>query len=128
MAVVIERAPVPKRQKRVLTSVFPPSAVASIQPTPVATPVTGFTAPDQTFGGPHTPTPSNPLGEASSRDSADQQIEWNRAWHVVTQFLLQPDEQIGPSLGAEISQTKVRQFWMPECSLEVFEEDRKSVV
>jgi anaphase-promoting complex subunit 2 len=118
MATAIQHTSSLKRQSRILASVFPSSTVTSIQPTPVATPVSSFTAPNQPFGGPQTPTSSN----VWSQTSADQQIEWNRAWHVATQFLQLPDEQIGPSLGIDFSQTKAKQLWMPECPLGVFED------
>ncbi|XMA20510.1 hypothetical protein WAI453_013301 [Rhynchosporium graminicola] len=92
-----------QRKRRVFDSVFGAAAIS--QPTPVTTPATGFTAPGQAFGvltSTHQTNPSfhlsdhrgaGPSTEASldsSRHIQDQ-IRWDRSWHLVTRTLSVPD-------------------------------------
>ncbi|KAL2065116.1 hypothetical protein VTL71DRAFT_4256 [Oculimacula yallundae] len=92
-----------QRKRRVFDSVFGGAEIS--QPTPVSTPATGFTAPGQAFG---TPTPAHQVkssfqspdhrGSASSKGiSSDasnhiqDQIRWDRSWHVVTRTFSLPE-------------------------------------
>ena len=86
------------RKKRVFDAVF--GGVNISQPTPVATPATGFTAPGQIFGGllssshecrqiqisdirgPH---------QFNASDHVRDQVCWDRSWHTVTNALNVPD-------------------------------------
>ncbi|TVY49083.1 Anaphase-promoting complex subunit [Lachnellula occidentalis] len=90
------------RQKRVFDSVFGAREIS--QPTPHATPDTGFTAPGQRFGGPlvdisHVfPAPSlanirdDPRGLPQEESSyVKDKVRWDRSWHIVTHALLLPD-------------------------------------
>lgn len=90
------------RQKRVFDSVF--GAREFSQPTPHATPDTGFTAPGQRFGGPlvdisHVfPAPplanirDDPRGLSQEESShVKDKVRWDRSWHIVTHALLLPD-------------------------------------
>jgi anaphase-promoting complex subunit 2 len=92
------------RKQRVFESVFGGAANIS-QPTPVATPATGFTTPGQTFGGPflanhhnyptHLPRTRGPsLQKGNSLDASDHvqdQVKWDRSWHLVTHTLALSD-------------------------------------
>jgi anaphase-promoting complex subunit 2 len=86
------------RKKRVFDSVF--GALVFSQPTPVATPATGFTASGQAFG--VLPTAGNSyqqdaltprLGQdtpSKESDHARDQVRWDRSWHNVTHSLNLP--------------------------------------
>lgn len=102
-------------QKRVFTSVFPISSTATTVPTPVATPVLGFTGEGQSFGGPQIPL--SPDLSAPS-DIAAEQVTWNRAWHIATSFLKLPEEQI-TYIQANLDESQLRGQWMKECSADV---------
>lgn len=86
------------RKRRVFNSVFGGAVIS--QPTPVATPTTGFTAPGQAFGVlPPAPVsrtastiPSNHgdfpiIKDVGSDGHVQDQVRWDRSWHVVTQTL-----------------------------------------
>jgi anaphase-promoting complex subunit 2 len=91
------------RKRRVFDSVF--GAVVNVsQPTPVATPATGFTAPGQAFGAltplkqnrfsaslspdrPRVPRGGFGLGDS---DHVQDQVRWDRSWHIVTHTLKLP--------------------------------------
>lgn len=91
------------RKKRVFDSVF--GAPTLSQPTPVATPVGGFTTPGQAFGGPNVFAHDRrqaPLSSVRSTRQTDDvpvsesshvrdQVRWDRSWHTVTHALLPPD-------------------------------------
>lgn len=108
------------RKKRVFDSVF--GAPALSLPTPVATPVGGFTTPGQAFGGPAVFTHDRrqaPLSDVrtargardivedplSESDHVRHQVRWDRAWHTVTHALVPPDV---PSRPEQIEE------WNPE--------------
>jgi anaphase-promoting complex subunit 2 len=88
-------------QRHVFDSVFKQHTGALSQPTPVVTPATAFTAPGQVFGGPQafsyqpTPSPISPKRDLRSTTSfhadpstlAQDQVRWDRSWHVVTHQL-----------------------------------------
>ena len=75
------------RKKRVFNSVFGAPSIS--QPTPVATPATGFTAPGGAFG----VLPGSHHGKQQvSTDPVRDQIRWDRAWHEVTHVLKLPYE------------------------------------
>jgi anaphase-promoting complex subunit 2 len=93
------------RKQRVFDSVFGAQSISL--PTPHATPATGFTAPGQTWGG---PLPGNldeklrnSLSEArgllqpsrglflDADDHVEDQVRWDRAWHLVTHTLSLPN-------------------------------------
>jgi anaphase-promoting complex subunit 2 len=74
------------RKKRVFDSVFGAPSIS--QPTPVATPATGFTAPGEAFG----VLPGSHHGhQQDSSDPVRDQIRWDRSWHEVTHFLNIPN-------------------------------------
>ncbi|TVY93637.1 Anaphase-promoting complex subunit [Lachnellula willkommii] len=90
------------RQKRVFDSVF--GAREFSQPTPHATPDTGFTVPGQRFGGPLVDIshvfPAPPLANIrddprslSQEESSHvtDKVRWDRSWHIVTHALLLPE-------------------------------------
>lgn len=81
------------RKRRVFDSVFGIPSIS--QPTPVATPVTGFTAPGQAFGAPpvyHVTVPSSSLSpRRPARDHVQDQVRWDRSWHIATKVLELPD-------------------------------------
>ncbi|OBT93762.1 hypothetical protein VE01_08136 [Pseudogymnoascus verrucosus] len=100
------------RQRQVFNSVFEKYTVAVSEPTPKSTPNTGFTAPGQPFGGfrgtgnQHLVTrsadyqPPSDTRSDSSRHVQDQ-VTWDRSWHVVTSWLSFQDEPFSP-YGQEI--------------------------
>lgn len=102
-------------QKRVFASVFPISSTATTVPTPVATPVLGFTGEGQSFGGPQ--IPSSP-DLTSPSDIAAEQVIWNRAWHIATSFLKLPEEQI-TYVQANLDENQLRGHWMKDCNADV---------
>lgn len=90
------------RKRRVFDSVF--GGVGSLsQPTPVTTPATGFTAPGQAFGAPSLPIPHNRISSSLSHDrcipgrsfgvldQSQDQVRWDRSWHIVTHTLNLPE-------------------------------------
>ncbi len=103
-------------QKRIFTSVFPTSSTATTVPTPVATPVLGFTTAGASFGGPQLPFEADPT---SPSDSAAEQVKWNRAWHTATSFLKLPEEQI-TFVQANLDESQLRGHWMREYGSEAF--------
>jgi anaphase-promoting complex subunit 2 len=98
------------RKKRVFDSVFrgPPLS----QPTPVVTPVGGFTSPGQAFGAPAAFVHDRrqaPLSAVRSTRLTDEvpvsesnhvrdQVQWDRSWHTVTHALVPPDVPSSPEL------------------------------
>lgn len=102
-------------QKRVFTSVFPISSTATTVPTPVATPVLGFTGEGQSFGGPQIPLSPE---ISSPSDIAAEHVQWIRAWHIATSFLKLPEEQI-TDVQANLDENQLRGHWMKECNVEV---------
>jgi anaphase-promoting complex subunit 2 len=112
------------QQRRVFDSVF--GNVSISQPTPVATPATGFILSGQAFGVPppashrnlpmplseiRDPPPSRGISSFIS-NHVDDQVRWDRSWHLVTHHLHLPNfpenrgvlEPLKPereSLGAE---------------------------
>jgi anaphase-promoting complex subunit 2 len=93
-------------KRRVFESVFK-NTVQISQPTPEI----GFTAPGQPFGGPiafahdRTQAPESasrafPLSMGSQADINDQ-VTWDRSWHIVTSFLTMPLISSGFGFGAE---------------------------
>lgn len=72
-------------RKRIFFTVFPVSAYASTQPTPLTSPETRFTGPGQPFGG-HSNEPTSRLVDPSLAHVADD-VRWDRAWHLATSFL-----------------------------------------
>ncbi|KAI9781179.1 MAG: hypothetical protein M1839_006287 [Geoglossum umbratile] len=80
-------------RKRIFSSVFPDSSSTFTTPTPVATPVTSFVAPGQSFGGPQTEPPPSSTQSPSSSFIAEH-VKWHRAWHTATSFLSLPGESI----------------------------------
>ncbi|KAF3480368.1 anaphase-promoting complex subunit 2 [Arthroderma uncinatum] len=77
--------------KRVFDSVFPPSLLSGISPTPDVTPVLGFTPPGEPFGGIQTSIKANKPAP-SSEEPVPEQVTWDRAWHTATAFLTIPDK------------------------------------
>ena len=72
-------------RKRIFESVFPPSRLKDLAPTPAATPVLGQTEFNQSFGGPiFSPTSLSPP-EASA--SYPEQVIWDRTWHTAISYL-----------------------------------------
>ncbi|KAL1970140.1 hypothetical protein VTN77DRAFT_6545 [Rasamsonia byssochlamydoides] len=100
-----QNAPLSMSRKRVFDSVFAPTSLKDIAPTPVATPVSTSTASAQQFGiTPPGTTASIFQGQQYSRpsttdnendvkigESSPEQITWDRAWHTATTFLSIPD-------------------------------------
>ncbi|CAL3968723.1 unnamed protein product [Diplocarpon coronariae] len=93
-----------QQKRRVFDSVF--GGVNISQPTPTATPATGFTAPGQAFGTPaptirddlslHSPNysgspPLKDVGSDVSSHIIQDQVRWDRSWHLVTRTLALPD-------------------------------------
>lgn len=85
------------RKRRVFDSVFGAPSIS--QPTPVATPITGFTVPGQAFGVPpprgdafssKLPSPSK-LSPPEVTDHVQDQVRWDRSWHIATRVLNLPD-------------------------------------
>ena len=103
-------------QKRIFTSVFPISSTATTVPTPVATPVLGYTGEGQSFGGPQIPLSPD---LSSPSDLVAEQVKWNRAWHIATSFLKLPEEQI-TYVQANLDESQLRGHWMKDCDAEVF--------
>lgn len=90
------------RKRRVFNSVFGTPSLS--QPTPIATPLAGFVAPGQTFGAPQphqnvfksslSTSPVSPppkLSPMLAANHVEDQVYWDRSWHIVTQVLILPD-------------------------------------
>ena len=76
------------RSRRVFESVFGTSNLS--QPTPHATPATNFTAPGQAWGGLSPQVVNEKLQQPrfqSTSDHVEDQVKWDRAWHLVTHSL-----------------------------------------
>ncbi|PVH88621.1 hypothetical protein DL98DRAFT_478740 [Cadophora sp. DSE1049] len=92
-----------QRKRRVFNSVFGGANIS--QPTPVATPATGFAVPGQAFGAPPSihrdkvsfQSSDNRGSHSSKALSSDasshfqDQVRWDRSWHLVTRTLSLPD-------------------------------------
>ncbi|KAF9769027.1 hypothetical protein IL306_013612 [Fusarium sp. DS 682] len=80
------------RKQKVFRSVFQ-TEISS--PTPRSTPIAAFTDQGAAFGGPHAspqhapPPPPPPLFHQTIQN-ADDQVRWDRAWHVVTSEIQLP--------------------------------------
>ncbi|KAI9666485.1 MAG: Anaphase-promoting complex subunit 2 [Bathelium mastoideum] len=70
-------------QKRTFSSVFPSSTLIHTTPTPVATPLVGFSEPGQSFGGPF----DNRV-DLSAPGYAD--VQRSNAWSIATRFMTLP--------------------------------------
>lgn len=93
---------------RIFAAVFPPASDAAI-PTPAATPVlnsSGFFG--DAFG-------SQPTPQSSFETGAAEQIQWDRAWHTATSFLVLADEPIR----TELDEETLRERWIKPCTMEV---------
>jgi anaphase-promoting complex subunit 2 len=94
------------RRRRVFDSVFGSATIS--QPTPVATPATGFTPSGQIFGGPPAAHRNFPIPLTDVRDDlghrsqsreissfvsnhVDDQVRWDRSWHIITHQLHLPN-------------------------------------
>jgi anaphase-promoting complex subunit 2 len=71
-------------QRRIFDSVFGTASIS--QPTPLATPATGFTPSGQVFG---VLPPSRSVSSLVS-NHVDDQVRWDRSWHIVTRHLHLP--------------------------------------
>jgi anaphase-promoting complex subunit 2 len=127
------------RQRRVFDSVFGTESIS--QPTPVATPATGFTPSGHVFGAPP-PSHRNyslPLADISEQahppqrnlssfisNYVDDQVRWDRSWHMVTRHLhlpafpenrgiLEPLQPERESLGAEFFDALEDVLYPQEC-------------
>lgn len=90
-----QNVPLSIGRKRVFDSVFPPAPLSDISPTPVATPLLGFSGVGESFGGHH--DSRNPYQPSSSdSENVPEQVTWDRAWHNATAFLSLPDESFRP--------------------------------
>ncbi len=93
-----------ERNSRVFNSVFG-GTINSSQPTPVATPASQFTVPGQAFGAP-VPKDHGEFSQITSNsrglnprkpvsldmdNHVEDQVQFDRAWHLVTQVLSIPD-------------------------------------
>ncbi|PGH01707.1 hypothetical protein AJ80_08974 [Polytolypa hystricis UAMH7299] len=73
-------------RKRVFDSVFPPAPLSSISPTPVTSPVLGFSNVGESFSSP-VQRPPSPLDSTPTPEP----VIWDRAWHNATAYLSVPD-------------------------------------
>ncbi|KAL8736788.1 MAG: hypothetical protein Q9166_000154 [cf. Caloplaca sp. 2 TL-2023] len=95
---------------RIFTAVFPPPSESSI-PTPAATPVLGSAG----FEG---------SGEAQfaidweTKDSAAEQVQWERAWHTATTFLSLPDENL-PPINDRNDLNRLHGKWWKKCTPDI---------
>jgi len=92
---------------QLFASVFPPPSDVDI-PTPAATPVLGSSGFGEAFGSLHVSQPSN-------ESSAAEQIKWDRAWHIVTSYLILPAEPIR----ADQDENTLRGKWIKPLSHEI---------
>ena len=84
------------RKQKVFRSVFQTDIS---QPTPRSTPVAAFTQQGEPFGGPHASSHSHPSGP--SHFAPNDQVRWDRAWHVVTSRIQLPSSvAVEDSFGA----------------------------
>ena len=101
-----------KGKKRVFDAVF--GGITISQPTPDATPATGFTAPGRSFGRLQDFSHDNRQAQRSdirdphplnASDHVRDQVHWDRSWHTVTNALSVPD-----SLESQDARSKMRSF------------------
>ena len=115
------------RQRAVFNSVFKPKGHAISEPTPYTTPAALFTAPGEIFGitkrhGTQ-PQESYPdYGEASATaDVVDDQVTWDRSWHIVTSALSQASASFLPYATEESDNESNPEPWLPEKFLAALE-------
>jgi anaphase-promoting complex subunit 2 len=102
--------PLQHSRKRIFSSIFPDSSSVFTTPTPVATPVTSFTAPGHSFGGPQDDLSTLTQSSGATTVVAEH-IKWNRAWHVATSFLGFKDEFITAGT-ADLDHNLLRATWI----------------
>ncbi|EQL38048.1 anaphase-promoting complex subunit 2 [Blastomyces dermatitidis ATCC 26199] len=85
---MFQNIPLSISRKRVFDSVFPPAPLSNISPTPVSSPVQGFTRPGETFDIGY----KQGARRSSEPEYVPEQVTWDRAWHTATSFLSIPDE------------------------------------
>ncbi|KAI9893006.1 MAG: hypothetical protein M1814_000890 [Vezdaea aestivalis] len=105
--------PLANAGQAVFASVFPTSTTSSTQPTPNATPMLGFTAPGQSFGG-FTSTRAPHVGSTKDphHDVVTEQLQSSRHWHLATAFLRLPDRQITPDMNSLTHLELEAQKWL----------------
>ncbi|KAL8805419.1 MAG: hypothetical protein Q9182_001985 [Xanthomendoza sp. 2 TL-2023] len=95
---------------RIFAAVFPPPNEASI-PTPVATPVLGSAG----FEG---STEAQSTIDWDLKDTAAEQIQWERAWHTATAFLSLPNEQL-PPINDRHDLNRLHGKWWKKCTPDI---------
>lgn len=91
---------------RIFDAVFPPASEVEI-PTPCATPLLDTTAQFAAF--PQSAPPSSCSG------GAEEQIKWDRSWHIATSFLALADEPIDIALDSSV----LKEIWVKPYNAEI---------
>ena len=95
---------------RVFAAVFPPLSEYNI-PTPAATPVLGSAG----FEG---SAEAHITIDWDLKDTAAEQVQWERAWHTATIFLSLPNEQL-PAINDRNDHSRLHGKWWKRCTPEV---------
>ncbi|KAL8998360.1 MAG: hypothetical protein Q9169_002573 [Polycauliona sp. 2 TL-2023] len=95
---------------RIFAAVFPPLNEYSI-PTPAATPVLGSAG----FEG---SAEAHSTIDWDLKDTAAEQLQWERAWHTATTFLSLPDEQL-PAINDRNDLNRLHGKWWKRCTPDV---------
>ncbi|KAI4230310.1 MAG: hypothetical protein L6R36_000121 [Xanthoria steineri] len=95
---------------RVFAAVFPPLSEYNI-PTPAATPVLGSAG----FEG---SAEAHITIDWDLKDTAAEQVQWERAWHTATIFLSLPNEQL-PPINDRNDHSRLHGKWWKRCTPEV---------
>lgn len=101
----------------VFDSVFKPSGHATSEPTPYTTPAPVFTAPGDAVGASNSSHSAEAqerfdvYGEASSTpDIVDDQVTWDRSWHIVTRALSLASASFLPYAREEADSANIEEF------------------
>ncbi|KAL8675090.1 MAG: hypothetical protein Q9168_000461 [Polycauliona sp. 1 TL-2023] len=95
---------------RIFAAVFPPLNEYSI-PTPAATPVLASAG----FAG---SAEVEPTIDWDLKDTAAEQLQWERAWHTATTFLSLPNEQF-PAINDRNDLNRLHGKWWKRCTPEI---------
>ncbi|KAL8660086.1 MAG: hypothetical protein Q9226_000078 [Calogaya cf. arnoldii] len=95
---------------RIFAAVFPPLSEYSI-PTPAATPVLGSAG----FEG---SAEAQITIDWDLKDTAAEQVQWERAWHTATTFLSLPNEQL-PAISDRNDLNRLHGKWWKRCTPDI---------
>ncbi|KAL8715839.1 MAG: hypothetical protein Q9220_000506 [cf. Caloplaca sp. 1 TL-2023] len=90
---------------RIFAAVFPPPSESSV-PTPAATPVLGGDGFESSPAAKH-------VVDLNPKDSAAEQVQWERSWHTATTFLSLPNKPLPPLSDRHVTGLLHGTWWKP---------------